>query len=365
MLQEMQLLANTIGISLASSSTNSIIGGTNALDRNIISGNSNIGIFISGTSHVVQNNYIGLDPSGNGIIKNAVEGLRCNGLLTSTQIYENIISGNGTTSSSATNVNITAANGVHFFSNKVGTLPDGITGIVNIGVGLKMTNSSNNVIGGNTPVEGNIIGNHNLSGINAVFTSNNNTFKYNYIGVGADGTTDLGNGLHGIAISGTNTGNSIINNEIANNQKGVELNPALGVPTQVTISENSIYNNSNIGIDLIGTTANDVDDADAGVNNLQNTPEISAVNALGGTAIEITYEVSSSVTNSTYPMVIEFFGAVTGQGKFFIDSDTYSAPGSKTITINLPSGFDADDYDDIVATATDANGNTSEFGISI
>ena len=358
-------IGNATGISLSSSSTNSSIGGSNPLEGNIISGNSNIGISASGTSHTIQNNYIGLNPAGNGVIKNTTEGLRLSGTLTDTQVSENTISGNGTVSSQSRNVNFNAANNVHFFGNKVGTLPDGNTGVANIGIGIIMNNSSNNIIGGSTANEGNIIGSHNLSGVNVVFASNNNTFRYNKIGVGSDGIANLGNGLYGIAISGANTGNAISNSIIANNQKGVELNPALGITSQVTISQNSIYNNSVLGIDLMGTTANDVDDADTGVNNLQNTPEINAVNALGGTAIEITYEVSSSVTNSTYPMVIEFFGAVTGQGKFYIDSDTYTAPGSKTITINLPIGFDADDYDDIVATATDANGNSSEFGVSI
>ena len=356
-------LPNAIGIVLMANSANNVIGGTNPLDKNIISGNSNIGMSVSGTSNTIQNNFIGLNPAGNGIIKNGNEGIKFNGTLTGTQVSENTISGNGTVSSTAINVNFSSANGVHFFSNKVGTLPNGNTGVVNLGIGFILNNSSNNIIGGNTPSEGNIIGSHNLSGANVVFSSNNNTFGNNNIGVGVNGTTNLGNGLHGIAVTGANTGNLIVNNKIANNQKGVELNPALGIPTRVTISENSIYNNSVLGIDLMGTTVNDVDDADEGVNNLQNNPEISTINYLGGGAIEITYAVPSSITNSSYPLLIEFFGAVSGQGKFFIASDLYVTPGNKTVTINLPSGFDVNDYINIVATATDANGNTSEFGI--
>ena len=45
------------------------------------------------------------------------------------------------------------------------------------------------------------------------------------------------------------------------------------MPTQISISENSIYNNSALGIDLVSTTTNDNDDPDKGVNNLQNSPE--------------------------------------------------------------------------------------------
>jgi hypothetical protein len=254
---------------------------------------------------------------------------------------------------------------VQFFSNKVGTLPDGNTSVTNIGVGFMFNNSSSNIIGGSTPNEGNIIGGHNLSALQMVFSCSNNTISFNNIGVGLDGVSNIGNNLNGIIITGSNTGNTISNNTIKNNQRGVVLDPALGNPTQVTISENSMYNNSVIGIDLVGTTANDVDDPDIGVNNLQNTPEISSISYLGGTAIEISYVVPSSITNSAYPLLIEFFGAVSGQGKFFIESDSYTAPGAKTITINLPTGFDVNDYNNIVATATDANGNTSEFGINV
>ena len=358
-------LPNVTGISLSSSSTKSVIGGADPLDKNIISGNSNIGISVSGTSHTIQNNYIGLNPDGSGVIKNATEGLRFSGTLTNTQVSENTISGNGTILGQSRNVSFNAANGVHFFSNKVGSLPNGNTGVTNIGGGLILNNSSNNSIGGVTEKEGNIIGNHNLSAIQMAFNCSNNAISNNKIGVGLDGVSAIGNSLYGIIITGTNTGNAITNNWIANNQKGVVLDPALGIPTRVTISKNSMYNNSVIGIDLLGTTANDVDDADTGVNNLQNTPEISTINYLGGGAIEITYAVSSSLTNSAYPLLVEFFGAVSGQGKFFISSDSYTTPGSKTITLNLPSGYNANDYNNIVATATDANGNTSEFGINV
>ena len=357
-------LPNTIGISLTSSSTNCVVGGSDHIDKNSISGNSNIGISVSGTSHTIQNNNIGLNPTGTNVIKNAIEGMRLTGTLTNTQVSENTISGNGTVSNQTSNVNFASANGVWFFSNKLGTLPDGNTGLVNIGVGIMMNNSSNNTIGGSTANEGNIIGNHNLSGIQMVFNCSNNTIANNNIGVGLDSVTDIGNGLVGINISGNNTGNSIANNTIANNQKGVALDPALGIPTRVNISQNRMYDNSVIGIDLVGTTANDIDDPDTGVNNLQNAPEISIINPLGGTAIEITYAVSSSIANSSYPLTIEFFGAVAGQGKFFIESDVYTTSGSKTVTINLPNGFDVNDYLNIVATATDANGNTSEFGNS-
>lgn len=357
-------IPNQTGIILISSTTNITIGGTDPLDRNIISGNSTRGLYVTGTSITIQNNYIGLSSDGTNIINNEVEGIRFNGALTGTEVSKNVISGNGNNPTNAKNVLFDSASNVHFFDNKVGTLPDGNTGVLNIGSGLFLYNSSDNIIGGALEDEGNIIGSHNLNGISVALNSSNNLFIYNSIGVGSDGSSEIGNNLNGIGISGANTGNEVINNIIANNLNGLQLSPTSGTPTQVTISENSIYNNSNIGIDLMGATENDVDDADSGPNNLQNTPEISAIVNLGNDVLEVTYSVPSSISNSAYPMVIEFFGAANGQGKFFIEADTYVEPGNKTVTLNLSAGYNLDDYLTIVATATDANGNTSEFGIS-
>ncbi|WP_040756746.1 T9SS type A sorting domain-containing protein [Winogradskyella psychrotolerans] len=358
-------IANSIGLTLSSTSTNCVVGGDNPLDRNIISGNSYLGMYASGTANVIKNNYVGLNPEGDGVIGNEKEGIRFYNTLTDTEVSENTISGNGTIASQAFNVYFLTANGLHFFNNKIGTLPDGNTGVTNLGTGIGLFNSSNNTIGGLTAAEGNIIGSHNNNAIILILDSNNNVLSYNKIGVGLDGVTSLGNGFVGIGIFDANVNNAITHNIIANNQKGVSLSPSPGFPTQVTISENSIFNNSVIGIDLVGATANDVSDADTGPNNLQNTPEVSSIIFLGEDVIEITYAVPSSIANSAYPLVIEFFGADNGQGKLFIDADVYTATGVKTITLNLPTGFDVNDYNNIVATATDANGNTSEFGINV
>ena len=68
--------------------------------------------------------------------------------------------------------------------------------------GITIQNSSNNIIGGSTEAEGNIISGNGLSGVNMVFTSNNNTFENNLIGIASDGVTERNNGLNGISIDG-------------------------------------------------------------------------------------------------------------------------------------------------------------------
>ena len=73
---------NSVGISgggiILSNSNGVTIGGTTAAARNIISGNTNDGVYITGasaTSNLVQGNYIGLGSDGNTILGNGGSGV--------------------------------------------------------------------------------------------------------------------------------------------------------------------------------------------------------------------------------------------------------------------------------------------------
>ncbi len=67
------------GVSISSSATNNTIGGTTAGTRNIISGNSQHGVLITGggsNANLVQGNFIGTDASGTAGIGNGTDGVR-------------------------------------------------------------------------------------------------------------------------------------------------------------------------------------------------------------------------------------------------------------------------------------------------
>jgi hypothetical protein len=69
-------LPNTFGINMEGSSNNRI-GGTLASQRNVVSGNSNTGLRLSGSNHnSVWGNYIGVSASGSSALGNGNQGLR-------------------------------------------------------------------------------------------------------------------------------------------------------------------------------------------------------------------------------------------------------------------------------------------------
>lgn len=299
------------GILIINSAKNTI-GGTTAVARNVISGNNARGVMVSGagaTGNLVQGNYIGTDVTGALDLGNTLSGVLVTGAPANTiggttAGARNVISGNGWR---GVYVYDTGATGNLVHGNYIGT---DFTGTANLGNGLagvQVTNATSNSIGGTA-------------------TGMGNTIAFN--------------GRHGVLLTGSGTGNSILNN--------------------------SVFSNTRLGIDLSGNgvTPNDVNDPDTGTNNLQNFPVIASV-ALSGANLSITYSVPSIAPNSTFPIRVEFFiaDASNREGKTFLGSDTYSAPGSKLATI--PAGT-AILGTKIVATATDnaGAGSTSEFSAS-
>jgi hypothetical protein len=71
-------------------------------------------------------------------------------------------------------------------------------------------------------------------------------------------------------------------------------------------------------------TANDVDDADTGPNQLQNFPEMTAAVLSGGTLTSLLGAVGVA-PNSAYPLSVEFFLAdVDGQeGQTYLGTHSY------------------------------------------
>lgn len=401
-----------------------LIGGNTAGDRNIISGNRVYGAIYYGqaSENAITGNYIGTDISGLNPLPNAT-GICVDAASNHNLINQNLLSGN---ISYGIFIVTTGSNYNEFYGNFVGTNANGTDTIPNdVGV-LLAGGSKYNLIGGLNSGEGNLISGNRYGGIelsdngtnfneirgnfigtdlsttsalpnlfgigigslvsgtlitNNVISANksfglsiteqaNNTLvASNKIGTGDDGLTDLGNGSCGIIlaqdtyqnlIGGTGEGNIIAFND----SSGILL---MGTNTvNNKISENSLFENAFLGIDIFpwGPSANDAGDADNGTNLKMNFPLITSTgyDSFSGQ----TFITGSIDTPSPELCTIELFKAAAnppfnhGEGKTYLVSTSVSATGTWIASTN---GLSPGDL--LTATATDADGNTSEFCLNV
>ena len=136
------------------------------------------------------------------------------------------------------------------------------------------------------------------------------------------------------------------------------------------IRTNAMSLDGSIGIDLVGEfseDANDPGDPDEGPNRLQNWPEMDAATWLSGPQqLEISVYVPTDPANATYPLTLDFYRAdADGQeGEVHLGAASYSAQdfADGYVLVQLsPAPGRVQVGDVVVATATDFDGNTSEF----
>ncbi|HET8671105.1 MAG TPA: hypothetical protein VFM05_10895, partial [Candidatus Saccharimonadales bacterium] len=126
--------------------------------------------------------------------------------------------------------------------------------------GIVLINSSNNLIGGTTAAARNVISGNTIHGLEIGGSSN--VVQGNFIGTNSTGTAAIGNGIHGVVISGAPFTNNLIGgaspgagNLISGNQRGISIeapgNVIQGnlIGTDVT-GTNRIPNHT--GIDAVG-----------------------------------------------------------------------------------------------------------------
>ena len=382
---------NNTGIQISADSSNNIIGtngdgAADALEGNLISGNGDWAILFAQagtTGNVVAGNIVGADRSGMAAIPNGLNSLsRCgiylggsgnrigtNGDGLSDTLERNLISGNnGCGILHNLQTNPTALPNV-IAGNYIGTNATGLAALPNSGSGLSSVTSPNyNVVIRNNVISANGGGGIAIGGLNQAVISGN------FIGVGADGATPLGNtGGSGIffhgsdnQVGGVNPGEAnIVANNSGSNGAGIGLS---STAQRNTIRGNRIYDNQNLGLDLNGdqiVNPNDDGDGDSGANGLQNFPVIAFAQSFvnGTTVISGTLGSQASTTYT-----LDFYRSAVaddsgyGEGENYLGSDlvTTGAGGVVTFTITL-TGVTVPGGDVVTATATDPDGSTSEF----
>ena len=216
---------------------------------NVINGNGTNGIELSGSNNnVVQMNEIGTDASGNIARAN-----RQNGILITNHSRGNLIGGEATDGNDPTSgvfvrppqgnlISGNGANGVlingkstdnQLSGNFIGTSASGNSPLGNKLNGVFINNADNNsllgVQDGQSPfIYYNVISGNRGNGIE-VKDSNHTTIFANFLGIGADDQTPLGNLKNGLLVDGSSAytdmgGNIPLGNvSSANGQNGVEI----------------------------------------------------------------------------------------------------------------------------------------------
>ena len=256
-----------------------MLGGTADHARNVISDNGTGILLYGATANRVEGNYIGTDATGSVSLGNTGTGIWVldsddNVIGGSTALARNLISGNST---GVTIQRLSLDNRIE--GNYIGTNAAGQASLGN-GTGIRLLGCSWNVVGGVVTGAGNIISGNLGTGVYAMgwFVGPNSLFG-NFIGVAADRTNALMNGGSGVSafqtkltVGGESPGEP---NVIAfNGGDGVDVFASNGI----RVRGNSIYANAGLGIDLLpaGVTPNDAEDLDTDYgyygNDLQNYP---------------------------------------------------------------------------------------------
>jgi hypothetical protein len=284
-------------------------------DYNIIRGFqivdfSEAGILLGSPSHnniIGGNRSVGTGPVGQG----------------------NLISGNGYCGIWLNGVDI-SNNTIE--GNIVGTDLSGTIDLGGSGHGIQIAGGIQNLI------KDNIICGYEQDGI-AVYSSENgrNIIRDNYIGTNASESTEIGNSKSGIIIERSD--NNIIgpgNVIVYNKHSGIEIRGNNAVGNRIT--QNRVYNNSELGIALWN-----------GGNTQLTAPFLFDYDHQAGIV------TGAACANCT----IEVFSSNGNEGEFY--EGTTIADDFGIFTFNKGAPFN---YPRILATATDADGNTSQFSVS-
>jgi uncharacterized repeat protein (TIGR01451 family) len=260
-------------------------------------------------SDTISGNYIGLHTDGSTPGQNAGDGISItttsNTIGGTTAAARNVLSGNF---GSGIALSGTIALGNIVRGNYIGLNAAGTTNVANITDGIQILNGAkNNIIGGTTAAERNVISGNNNSGVyitaGGVTSCSGNVISGNFIGTDAAGTVSIGNteGIHlGTNVLGNRIGGLAAGaaNTIISTTKGITFD---GPGDGNAILRNVITGNSSTSIDLgnDGPTANDAGDADTGPNGFQNTPVFVDAALAGGTLTAHVNVDSASVANTS------------------------------------------------------------------
>jgi uncharacterized repeat protein (TIGR01451 family) len=278
-----------------------------------------VGILLgNGQNHLIEQNFVGVDVTGTVAKPNDT------GVYTrspNTIIRQNVISGNNGVGVLMVNSGDRHSTNNQIVGNFIGTNFEGTTAIPNQdGVQIRQA-ANNNIIGGTTPADRNIISGNTRWGIftdgddrpgNASANANSNTIQGNYIGTDVTGTLDLGNVAEGVFIqrsdnnivggtTGTTPGGNCTGacNLISGNNAGINISG-----DSAGTAENNLIQGNFIGTTVTGQAAL--------ANNFEGINISSSSNTIGGTTPSARNLISGNTHGIRLSGLQTFDNVITG-----------------------------------------------------
>ena len=209
-------------------------------------------IVVGGGGNVIEACHIGIDPTGTVARPNVFEGIAIVGSA------DNVVGGssaaerNVISGNNSSGITITtSSSGTLVIGNYIGTDASGTAAVPNLGDGLFVEDSVGTVIGGASSGEGNLISGNSSLGIGLFTNVTLSRIQGNVIGETVGGAP-LGNGYDGVYVQ--DASRNLIGGENAGEGNRIAFNGATGVKVlsgdRNTISRNSIDANDWLAIDI-------------------------------------------------------------------------------------------------------------------
>lgn len=348
------------GVVLGDGAHHNRIGGVNATpggacsgECNLISGNHLSGVVIAFEpthNNTVSGNYIGTDINGTSALANGFNGI----LMTSPKYNTiggeapgagNLISGND---NNGVEITQSASYGAYnvISGNIIGLDASGSSELRNGQSGIRISNSSNNLIGGETSDSGNTISGNGASGVVITAGSLGNQLRYNRIGVSHNEMVALGNASHGVLVEGGSQEN-IIGGADDSGGNLISGNLGDGVRIQGTDSnKNQVLGN------LIGSQPHTDTDLGNGGNGI----------TIQGEASENTIAEHNQIVYNTYGVMLSDDGTMNNiiSANLIADSDfngVYVVNGAKANTIGPENLIRSNNLDGVLIEGADTFAN--------
>lgn len=285
------------------------IGGSEDGAGNVVSGNAQQGIRVSGEGTdytVIQGNVVGTNSDGSVALGNGYAGVRIDSGARDTVVggdsagAGNILSGNG---AHGVRVNGAGTDDTTIQGNLIGTDQSGTEAVGNKGVGIFVDGSAQGTtIGGSSELAGNVVSANGQQGVRVSGDGTDDTvIQGNVIGTNNDGTSALGNKYAGILID-AGAADSVVGGDSAEAANILSGNGTFGVRVTGADTDDTTIQGNLIGTDESGSAA---------IGNANNGVRIDS--GAAGTTVGGTSEGAGNVISGNGTQGVR----ITGEGTDF------------------------------------------------